>query len=264
MDRWRQRSRINATQRPPPVPARMKAESGLTTLLSPGEMLPLLLSFFHPYQRAYWRALGGRGSSRFSARSERGHCDATTSPLCVDFGVPLHAEASSYLGAWRALAYSTVRQLRRKSKGLDPSRDNAESSAPTRKALKWDYSGTNLMSTVEAHPSQNATKGAEESVYGPAHTIVDRHTDSEMLQSIYNSIKELQTETRVESRRARLATKQLQGTVHKVVKSCIEIEGKLSSMEERTSVVEGEIEALRAQTITHEVQLTDIMWKLED
>ncbi|KAJ1219020.1 hypothetical protein NDU88_006591 [Pleurodeles waltl] len=35
-------------------------------------------------------------------------------------------------------------------------------------------------------------------------------------------------------------------------------------MEERTSVVEGEIEALRAQTTTHEGQLTDIMWKLED
>ncbi|KAJ1142789.1 hypothetical protein NDU88_009102 [Pleurodeles waltl] len=36
---------------------------------------------------------------------------------------------------------STVRQRRRKSKGLDPSRDNAEPSAQTLKALKWDYSG---------------------------------------------------------------------------------------------------------------------------
>ncbi|KAJ1151115.1 hypothetical protein NDU88_003902 [Pleurodeles waltl] len=41
--------------------------------------------------------------------------------------------------------------------------------------------------------------------------------------------------------------KQLQGTVCKVVKSCTEIEGKLSSIEERTSVVEGEIEALRVE-----------------
>ncbi|KAJ1175542.1 hypothetical protein NDU88_000829 [Pleurodeles waltl] len=98
---------------------------------------------------------------------------------------------------------------------------------------------TSLMSRVEAHSSQNATKGAEEYISGLAHTISDPHTDSEMLQSVHNSIKELQTETRAESRRARLATKQLQGTVRKVVKSCIEMEGKLSSMEERTSAVEG-------------------------
>ncbi|KAJ1096486.1 hypothetical protein NDU88_001626 [Pleurodeles waltl] len=105
---------------------------------------------------------------------------------------------------------------------------------------------------------------ADESVCGPAPISDDRHTDSEMLQSRYNSIKEQQTVTRAESHRARLATKQLQGTVRKVVKSCTEIEGKLSSMEERTKVVEGEIAALRAQTTTHEGQLTDIMWKLED
>ncbi|KAJ1145822.1 hypothetical protein NDU88_012106 [Pleurodeles waltl] len=85
-----------------------------------------------------------------------------------------------------------------------------------------------------------------------------------MLQSIYDSIKELQNETRAESRRARMTTKHLQGTVRKVVKSCAEIEGKLSTMEERTMAVEADTEALRAQTATHEEQLTDIMWKLED
>ncbi|KAJ1144366.1 hypothetical protein NDU88_010665 [Pleurodeles waltl] len=50
----------------------------------------------------------------------------------------------------------------------------------------------------------------------------------------------------------------------KVVKSCAEIEGKLSTMEERTMAVEADIEALRVQTATHDGQLNDIMWKLED
>ncbi|KAJ1154166.1 hypothetical protein NDU88_006920 [Pleurodeles waltl] len=61
-----------------------------------------------------------------------------------------------------------------------------------------------------------------------------------------------------------MATKRLQGTVRKVVKSCIEIEEKLSTMEERTIAVEADVETLREQSVAHDRQLTDIMWKLED
>ncbi|KAJ1123902.1 hypothetical protein NDU88_002369 [Pleurodeles waltl] len=91
-----------------------------------------------------------------------------------------------------------------------------------------------------------------------------RQADSEMLQSIYNLMKELQTETRVESRRARIATKRLQGTVRKVVKSCIEIEEKLNTMEQRMMVVEADVVALREQCESHGGQLTGIMWKCQD
>ncbi|KAJ1155969.1 hypothetical protein NDU88_008694 [Pleurodeles waltl] len=83
-----------------------------------------------------------------------------------------------------------------------------------------------------------------------------------MLQTIYDSIKELQTETRVQSRRFWIATKRLQGTVRKVVKSCIEIEEKLNTMEERTMAVEADVEALKFES--HGRQLTDILWKLKD
>ncbi|KAJ1138658.1 hypothetical protein NDU88_005039 [Pleurodeles waltl] len=188
------------------------------------------------------------GGDKFYSLTE--YSDSTNS----DLGASESRDSiSSEYASCLSLAESTVRWRQQKSKGLvSSSRDNAEPSAQTRKALKWDYSGTDLVSTVETHSSQNTTKMADESVCGLNHITDDRHTDSEMLWSIYNSIKELQTETRAESRRARLATKQLQGTVRKVVKSCTEIEGKLSSMEERTSVVEGEIEALRAQTTTHD------------
>ncbi|KAJ1204868.1 hypothetical protein NDU88_000306 [Pleurodeles waltl] len=89
-------------------------------------------------------------------------------------------------------------------------------------------------------------------------------TDSGMLQSIFNSIKEFQTETRIESRRARVATKRLQGAVHKVVKSCTEIKAKLGTMDEKIVAVEEDVDMLKQQNATQEGQLTDIMWKLED
>ncbi|KAJ1106031.1 hypothetical protein NDU88_003434 [Pleurodeles waltl] len=156
------------------------------------------------------------------------------------------ASISSESGSFLSPTESTVRQRQRESKGLKvrtPIRDGVELSAQSRKTLKWDYSGTNLMSTAEAHIPEaqvKAEKRADAPVCSSDLSIGTRNTDSEMLQSIYDSIKELQTETRAESRRARLATKQLQGTVCKVVKSCTEIEEKLSTMEERTMAVEAD------------------------
>ncbi|KAJ1138155.1 hypothetical protein NDU88_004546 [Pleurodeles waltl] len=82
--------------------------------------------------------------------------------------------------------------------------------------------------------------------------------------SSINEPTEFQTETRIENRRARVATKRLQGSVRKVAKLCAEIEAKLNTMEERMAVVEADVEALREQCVTWDGQLTDIMWKLED
>ncbi|KAJ1164629.1 hypothetical protein NDU88_005064 [Pleurodeles waltl] len=123
------------------------------------------------------------------------------------------------------------------------------------------------MSTAEAHIPEaqaKAEKRADAPVCRLDLSIGTRNTDSEMLPSKYDSIKELQTETRAESRQARLAMKRLQGTVRKVVKSCTEIEEKLSTMEERTMAVQADVVTLREQTIAHDGQLSYIMWKLED
>ncbi|KAJ1202688.1 hypothetical protein NDU88_006485 [Pleurodeles waltl] len=177
---------------------------------------------------------------------------------------------SSESGSISSTAESTVRQQWRQWKGLKTRasiRDGAELSAQSSNTLKWDYSGTNLTGTVKLHTSEahaKADKGADVRACCPDLSIGTINTDSEMLESIYDSIKELQTETRVESCRARMATKRLQGIARKVVKSCIEIEEKLSTMEERTMAVEADVEALREQSVAHDGQLTDIMWKLED
>ncbi|KAJ1182042.1 hypothetical protein NDU88_007238 [Pleurodeles waltl] len=120
--------------------------------------------------------------------------------------------------------------------------------AQSSKTLKWDYLGTKLKVTstpaskVPIPDAQlNADGDADGSASCPVLTTCTISTDSEMLQSIYDSIKELQTESRVESRWPRIATKCLQGTVRKVMKSCIEIEEKLNTMEERTMAVEAEL-----------------------
>ncbi|KAJ1202652.1 hypothetical protein NDU88_006449 [Pleurodeles waltl] len=122
--------------------------------------------------------------------------------------------------------------------------------------------GTAKLHTSEAQ--SKADKGADVRACCPDLSIGTISTDSEMLQSIHDSIKELQTETRVESHRARIGLKRLQGTARKMVKSCIEIKEKLSTMEARTMAVEADVEALREQSVAHDGQLTDIMWKLED
>ncbi|KAJ1152512.1 hypothetical protein NDU88_005287 [Pleurodeles waltl] len=81
---------------------------------------------------------------------------------------------------------------------------------------------------------------------GPMDALGNRDEQKVSKREVVN-IKALQTETREESHRARITTKRLQGTVCKVVKSCIEIEEKFNTMEERTMAVEAEVEALREQ-----------------
>ncbi|KAJ1125973.1 hypothetical protein NDU88_004386 [Pleurodeles waltl] len=132
------------------------------------------------------------------------------------------------------------------------------------KTLKWIYSGIRLTDISIVNGQKKANNNMERNIGDPASSACTSIVETGMLQSIYNSIKEFQTETRIENRSARVATKRLQGAVRKVAKSCAEIEAKLNTIEERTAVVKASVEALREQCVTQDGQLTDIMWKLED
>ncbi|KAJ1197127.1 hypothetical protein NDU88_000989 [Pleurodeles waltl] len=136
------------------------------------------------------------------------------------------------------------------------------------RTLRWDYSGISLADTFTGgNKTPTKDKTDPEAAAGSIGNSGDAHamgTETGILQSIYSSIKELQTETRIESRRARVATKRLQGSVRKVVKSCMEIEAKLCSMEDRIVAVEDDIDTLKEQNTAREGQLTDVMWKIED
>ncbi|KAJ1118751.1 hypothetical protein NDU88_006938 [Pleurodeles waltl] len=167
----------------------------------------------------------------------------------------------------------TVRKARqRKSvKSRSGLQEGSESMASRNgRSLRWDYTGINLADTSTGG-NQSSAKDKNGSDPGPAAGEIgatgrnyEIGTDVEILQSIYSSIKELQTETRIDSHRARVATKRLQGSVRKVAKSCKEIEAKLCSMEDRIVAVEDDMDTLKEQNATRDGQLTDVMWKLED
>ncbi|KAJ1141848.1 hypothetical protein NDU88_008176 [Pleurodeles waltl] len=161
----------------------------------------------------------------------------------------------------------TVRQYRqRKMVRIRPgSQEGVENAASmSGRTLKWDYSGIGLIdvptSGSQGLDNEKTEIGACAGSPGNASTM---GTEAGILQSIYNSIKELQTETKIESRRARIATKRLQGTVRKVAKSCTEIEAKLCSMEERIVAVEEDVDTLKEQNAERDGQLTDVMGNLK-
>ncbi|KAJ1175081.1 hypothetical protein NDU88_000372 [Pleurodeles waltl] len=165
----------------------------------------------------------------------------------------------------------TVRKARqRKSvKSRSGLQEGSETTAPiSGRTLRWDYSGISLADTFtggnQSPIKENTDPGAAAGSIGNTGDAHAMGTEAGILQSIYSSIKELQTETRIESRRARVATKRLQGSVRKVVKSCMEIEAKLCSMEDRIVTVEDDIDTLKEQNTAREGQLTDVMWKIED
>ncbi|KAJ1120584.1 hypothetical protein NDU88_008747 [Pleurodeles waltl] len=138
------------------------------------------------------------------------------------------------------------------------------------RTLRWDYSGISLADTPTAGNQGPVNDKNESDMGAPAGDIgnlANTHVngaEAGILQSIYNSIKELQTETRIESRRARIATKKLQGSVRYVAKPCMEIEAKLCSMEDRIVAVEEDMDTLKEQSAARDGQMTDVMWKMED
>ncbi|KAJ1135485.1 hypothetical protein NDU88_001924 [Pleurodeles waltl] len=152
----------------------------------------------------------------------------------------------------------TERQLRRQRKSvkIQPcSQEGFENSTSMGgRTYKWDYSSIGLADTPTISNQSSVNGKMDTDIGAPAGNLSAMGTEAGMLQSIYSSIKELQTETRIESRRARIATKRLQGMVRKVAKSCTEIKAKLCSMEERIVAVEEDVDTLKEQSATRDEQ----------
>ncbi|KAJ1101114.1 hypothetical protein NDU88_006187 [Pleurodeles waltl] len=116
----------------------------------------------------------------------------------------------------------TVRKVRQRKfvKSRSGLQQGLESTASmSGRTLRWDYSGIGLADTPTggnqspANDKNGSDLGAAAGSIGNPGNIHVMGTKAGILQSIYSSIKELQTETRIESRRARVATKRLQGSV---------------------------------------------------
>ncbi|KAJ1141999.1 hypothetical protein NDU88_008327 [Pleurodeles waltl] len=183
-------------------------------------------------------------------------------------------ESDSYEAGNKSLNCEfTVRQIRQR-KSAKPHSDSQEchenAASMSGRTLRWDYSGISLADTPTAgnqgpiNDSNESDMGASAGDIGNSVNTHVNGTEAGILQSIYNSIKELQTETRIESRRARIATKKVQGSVRKVAKSCMELEAKLCSMEDRIVAVEEDMDTLKEQSAARDGQMTDVMWKMED
>ncbi|KAJ1190253.1 hypothetical protein NDU88_006991 [Pleurodeles waltl] len=92
-----------------------------------------------------------------------------------------------------------------------------------------------------------------------------RVTDLAMTPSldlIYRTMVHNHKQTQKESRKAKVANRQLQSSMKKVVKSCQDI--SIASMENQTEMLETEIKATAAQTATQGQQILAFQWKLED
>ncbi|KAJ1170610.1 hypothetical protein NDU88_002483 [Pleurodeles waltl] len=207
------------------------------------------------------RNFGDKGEGARITRAGKDSGDAGFTGRRPVSGVTQRDEESA-----SSAAESTVRQQReqRRSTKIQTGLTGGEEPAgQSTKVLKWDYLGIRLTGSENA-PASDSPPNVDGNVDGQIPNTSTTSTDTRLLQIIYDMIKEVQTETRAESRWARIATKNLQGAVQTITKSCTEIEEKLSTMEDRTTAVEADVEALKEQSEIHGSQLTDIMWKLVD
>ncbi|KAJ1170023.1 hypothetical protein NDU88_001904 [Pleurodeles waltl] len=81
---------------------------------------------------------------------------------------------------------------------------------------------------------------------------------------IYQTIMAQHKQTQGDSKKARVATKQLQVAVSKIAKTCSEIWEQITAIESRGDVLETDLGAVVQETAMHDTQLSDIQWKIED
>ncbi|KAJ1201460.1 hypothetical protein NDU88_005269 [Pleurodeles waltl] len=119
--------------------------------------------------------------------------------------------------------------------------------------MQWDYT-TTQQAFLKVDSTNNNSMGP--GVEGPAETP--------SLEPIYHTMVHNHEQTQKESRKGKLANRQLQLSIKKVVKSCQYIGTQIASMETRTEELETEVKAAAAQTVTQGQQILDIQWILED
>ncbi|KAJ1100639.1 hypothetical protein NDU88_005720 [Pleurodeles waltl] len=119
--------------------------------------------------------------------------------------------------------------------------------------MQWDYTGTQ-QAFLKGDPACNTS--VPPPIDGPAETP--------SLDLIYRTIVHNHEQAKKESRKVKLANRQLQLSIKKVVKSCQDIGTRIASMETRTEELETEVRMATAQTATQGQQISDIQWKLED
>ncbi|KAJ1207405.1 hypothetical protein NDU88_002796 [Pleurodeles waltl] len=124
--------------------------------------------------------------------------------------------------------------------------------------MSWDYTGTqqllHSMDDLSVAPARLEVNALNAETVSP----------SPYLHLIYQTITAQHKQTQRDSKKARVATKQLQVAVSKVAKTCSEIGERIAAIECRADVLESDLGAVTKQAAMHETQLSDIQWKVED
>ncbi|KAJ1136870.1 hypothetical protein NDU88_003284 [Pleurodeles waltl] len=121
--------------------------------------------------------------------------------------------------------------------------------------LQWDYTATQQAFLKTASSSDIPTDSI---------TWISEQAEAPSLELIYRTMVHNHEQAQKESRKAKIANRQLQSSIKKVVKSSQDISIRIASMETRTEALETEVKATTAQTAAQGPQISDIQWKLED
>ncbi|KAJ1208552.1 hypothetical protein NDU88_003936 [Pleurodeles waltl] len=121
--------------------------------------------------------------------------------------------------------------------------------------LQWDYTATQ-QSFLKIDSSSDISTG---SIMG-----ISDQAEAPSLELIYRTMVHNHEQAQKGSRKAKIANRQLQSSIKKVVKSCQDISTRIPSMETRTEALETVVKATAVHTATQGQQISNIQWKLED
>ncbi|KAJ1152543.1 hypothetical protein NDU88_005318 [Pleurodeles waltl] len=175
-------------------------------------------------------------------------CDSSTAPL-----TPI-----SVLRGTAIKCQPKQSEVSRLDKAGESSGKRKKKKASRTRAMSWDYTETqqllHSMGDLSVAPTRAEVNVLDEETVPP----------SPSLHLIYQTIMAQHKQTQRDSKKARVATKQLQVAVSKVAKTCSEIGERIAAIECRADVLESDLGAVTKQAAMHETQLSDIQWKVED
>ncbi|KAJ1088188.1 hypothetical protein NDU88_001347 [Pleurodeles waltl] len=177
-------------------------------------------------------------------------CDSSTAPLT----------SISVLRGIAVKCQSKQTEVSRLDKAGESSekRGKKKKKVSRTRAMSWDYTETqqllHSMGDLSVAPAQTEVNVLNAVTAPP----------SPSLHLIYQTITSQHNQTQRDSKKARVATKQLQVAISKVAKTCSEIGERIAAIECRADVLESDLGAVTKQAAMHETQLSDIQWKVED
>ncbi|KAJ1182397.1 hypothetical protein NDU88_007587 [Pleurodeles waltl] len=183
-----------------------------------------------------------------SIDSETG--DSSTAPL-----TPISALRGTVV---KRQAKQTEVLRRDKAGESSQKREKKKKKVSRSRAMSWDYTETqqllHSMGDLSVAPAQTEVNVLNVETVPP----------SPSLHLIYQTITSQHKQTQRDSKKARVATKQLQVAVSKVAKTCSEIGERIAAIECRADALESDLGVVSKQAAMHESQLSDIQWKVED